>query len=538
MLSMKEKQEIIIGYYREGKSKREISRDTGISRKTVKKYILSYESERLALESASVEAEAALIADLVSPPVYDVSTRAKRKLTSALIARVTALLAENTVKRSRGQHKQQLKKVDIHEQLVSEGFDIGYTSVCNLVRSLENAHRESFIKQSYGPGDVVEFDWGEVKVFIDGKLRRLQLAVFTSACGNYRFSHLFYKQDLASFQEAHALFFAHVGGVHRQLVYDNMRVAVRRFVGPTEKEATEGLLQLSLYYQFDFRFCNVRRGNEKGHVERSVEYVRRKAFSMTDDFANLAAANVHLLSTCDRLNAQPQTASEGRSAQELLELEKAHLLPVPPRPFECGELRELGVDKYATVTVDTCHYSVPEKYTGQRIRVKVYPQRLIGYADGVQIFVHEKRHGQFEWSFQLDHYLTTLSRKPGALAGSLALKQSEPRIKAIYDAHYTDSPRDFIDLLFYLRDQKKELSEIERTIGQLQTLSTVSITTDKIKTICDRKTASAVNKTVFEHLTNSPTETDPISQASARQLGQLAGLMPDSGTLLRQGAVV
>ena len=35
-----------------------------------------------------------------------------------------------------------------------------------------------------------------------------------------------------------------------------------------------------MYYQFGFRFCNVRKGNEKGHVERSVEYIRRKAFAL------------------------------------------------------------------------------------------------------------------------------------------------------------------------------------------------------------------------------------------------------------------
>ena len=535
---MKKKQAIIIGFFRDGKSKHQISDETGISIKTVRKYILAYEHERSLLETSSGASVEELIDDLVSAPSYDVSSREAWKLTPKLVARVEAFLAENSVKRNRGQHKQQLKTVDILPQLLAEGFDIGYTSLCNLVRDLKKAHQESFIKQSYDPGAVVEFDWGEVKVFIGGKLRRLQEAVFTSACGNYRFAHLFYKQDMASFQQAHVLFFDHIGGVHRQLVYDNMKVAVKRFVGSTEKEATDGLLKLSLYYQFNFRFCNVRRGNEKGHVERSVEYVRRKAFSMTDEFKTLDAANVHLLSTCNLLNNQPQQANKKRSAATMLAIEKEHLLPVPRRPFECGELRELRVDKQSTVTVDTCHYSVPEKFTGQRVRIKVYPNRVIGYADGQQMCVHDKLHGQHEWSFQLDHYLTTLSRKPGALAGSVALKQAEPRIKAIYAAHYADSPRDFIDLLFYLRDQKKELSEIDQAIAQLQTLSNVSVTTDKIKTICDRKTEVAVNKTVFDQLTGSPDTPDEIGQAAAQQLGQLAGLMPDSGTLAHEGVIV
>jgi len=41
---------------------------------------------------------------------------------------------------------------------------------------------------------------------------------------------------------------------------------VRKFVGRNEKEATEDLIKISLYYGFKYRFCNIASGNEKGHV--------------------------------------------------------------------------------------------------------------------------------------------------------------------------------------------------------------------------------------------------------------------------------
>ena len=47
---------------------------------------------------------------------------------------------------------------------------------------------------------------------------------------------------------------------------------------------------LSLHYQFKIRLCEPRKGNQKGHVERSVEYVRRKAFSHCDTFSDLEEA--------------------------------------------------------------------------------------------------------------------------------------------------------------------------------------------------------------------------------------------------------
>jgi hypothetical protein len=40
-------------------------------------------------------------------------------------------------------------------------------------------------------------------------------------------------------------------------------------------------------------------GNEKGHVERSVEYIRRKAFAFKDEFARLQAVTMpHSVRPC------------------------------------------------------------------------------------------------------------------------------------------------------------------------------------------------------------------------------------------------
>lgn len=82
------------------------------------------------------------------------------------------------------------------------------------------------------------------------------------------------------------------------MVYDNMRVAVAAFVGKQEKRPTSTLLRMADFYRFGYRFCNARAGWEKGHVERSVEYVRRKAFCVEDRFPDIASAQAHLAATC------------------------------------------------------------------------------------------------------------------------------------------------------------------------------------------------------------------------------------------------
>jgi hypothetical protein len=298
-----------------------------------------------------------------------------------------------------------------------------------------------------------------------------------------------------------------------------MKVAVKRFVGPSEKEATQGLLSLATYYQFGFRFCNVRRGNEKGHVERSVEYVRRKAFAPRDEFDDLSGANQYLGEVCTRLNARVQPETEGQTAQALLEAERPYLGPVGPR-FECGEVRELRVDTYSTIRVDTCRYSVPETYVGQMIQVRVSPDRIQGYVNGACVCQHPRCTGRHEWRLTLTHYLQTLSRKPGALAGSVALRQLDTRLQAIYAAHYADHAKDFIALLRYMRTSDTTITEIETVIGQLVQTGVNHLSTDMIKVVCER--------------TPDPPSTPPVTaieQAAAAQLTALARLMPNPATV-------
>ena len=304
MKTLKDKQEILIRFINKGDSIRKISRELGINRKTVSKYISQYSKVQKALIS-STEIEGH-VEDFVKAPQYDSSGRIRPKATSLVIDKVKEYLESNREKRSLGQRKQQMKKIDIYESLKDLGFDIGYTTICNLISELEEVGKEAFIKQKYELGDVCEFDWGLVKIHINGILETFQLAVFTSAAGNYRYGRLYKKQDSSSFQDSHSYFFDKIKGSYKTMVYDNMRVAVKKFVGYHEKEATDGLLKLSIYYNFDFRFCNIRKGNEKGHVERSVEYVRRKAFSVKDKFDSLESANKYLDSICDILNDKLQ----------------------------------------------------------------------------------------------------------------------------------------------------------------------------------------------------------------------------------------
>lgn len=522
MITLKNKQEIILKYYREGDSMRKISKDLGINRKTVTKYINDYDAKQKQLNPSSVETNIELIEDILAKPKYQSKNRVRRKLNADIISDVKQCLDRNKQKRQQGQRKQQLKKIDIYELLTEKGYDIGYTSVCNLIRTLEHQIPEAFIRQQYEAGDVCEFDWGEVKIDIGNGIEKLQLAVFTSAYGNYRYARLFKHQDTNSFQQAHGYFFKKINGVYKTLVYDNMRVVIKKFVGAHEKEATDGLLKLSMYYNFSFRFCNIRRGNEKGHVERSVEYVRRKAFARQDIFCRLAAANEYLEKICDSLNDKVQVEHNNYTALMLLKEEHAYLHPIKPM-FECGDEHGFKVDKYSTISYKTCRYSVPEQYIGRIVTTKIYPDKIICFDDdGKRLCTHNRLNGLHEWSINIEHYTHTLKKKPGALAGSMALAQIESHLNAIYKKYYIHRERDFIDLIEYVRDSSISLEEIDLAIKQLQPVKDADITIDKIKILCNRK---------IEHNDFTEHRGDEIDKMCYVQLKTLARLIPDSHNL-------
>lgn len=270
------------------------------------------------------------------------------------------------------------------------------------------------------------------------------------------------------------------------IVYDNMKVAVKSFIGHNERQPTDALLQLSIYYGFQFRFCNVCRGNEKGHVERSVEYVRRKAFSIRDTFDSLEDANQYLEEVCNHLNNKSQPLKENKNAKELLDEERKYLLPDIPK-FECSKLENLRVDKYSTVMFESCHYSVPDAYVDKIILVKIYPTRIVLMSGTEKIAEHPRLYGFNEWSIDIYHYIRTLKKKPGALPGSTAFSQVSKQIKNIYHCHYTRKERDFVELLQYMKEKDKSIDEIETVITKLIKICPTEVSTDKIILLCENK---------------------------------------------------
>lgn len=496
MISLAEKFDVLHSHYVLGKGVKEIARELSLSKNTVRKYLREF-SEQKAELLAGGDKSAILLA-MTEKPKYNSHSRCRTVVTDDVVDVIRECLLDNEHKRALGNSKLCMKSKDIYELLVEKGFQISYPSVNNAVRLLEERTQEAFIKQHYEHGEVCEFDWGEVSLMIGGRSVTFRLAVFTLACSNIRYAALYRHEDTQAFVDAHIRFFRFMGGVPHTMVYDNMRVAIAKFVGKHEKVATIALKQLSTYYGFSYRFCNIRRGNEKGHVERSVEVVRRKSFSTRNEFDTPEAAAARLEITLERLN---------QDKAEQMELERAAMLEA--MPDYTSVIRQNGiVDKFSTATYKQNHYSVPDYLVGREVEIHALVEEIVVKHHGREVARHRRSYENHTYTLDIMHYRETLSRKPGAVRNSLCLKQASELLRILFDQHFSHNPKEFILLLDLL--EHYTLHQIHQVIDTLLE-SGAGISLDNIKMILGNRDAAPL-------LQMERTEPDPIEAACEAHL--------------------
>lgn len=444
MINIVDKMEIIV-LKKKGFSNRAIAREKKCDRKTVSKYW----NEFLLLEtqiSAKKEDLKELQEKITEPPKYNSDNRLRRKFTDKMSERLNLILESEKLKdKTLGSHKQQLTKKQIHQMLVDDGFNISLSTINTEINRIRKATKECFIRQEYGFADRLEYDFGEVKLEIKGIAKTYHMAVLSSPGGDFRWGYLYTNQKKDVFMDSQVQFFEMMGGVYREVVYDNMKNVVTKFIGRNEKELNQDLVKMSIYYGFDINVTNCFSGNEKGYVESSVKILRNQIFATNYRFNSLEDARIYLTSQLIKLN---ETSN--------IEEEKKHLLPYKPK-LELADISENDVNSYSFVCVDNNFYSVPEYLVGKKVIVKKYYDQIHVYANNERVCQHNRTEGFREMKVDIYHYLNTLTKKPGAIRNSLALK-SIPTLKAIFDKYYSKKPRKFIEI--FMENKHLSIDEI------------------------------------------------------------------------------
>jgi len=300
----------------------------------------------------------------------------------------------------------------IWERLRDEhGFTGKPTIVKDAVRAWRNGHQEVFLPLSHRPGEG-QVDFGFAQVKLNGQATKVALFVMTLPYSDALVIQVFPRECTEAFLEGHKRAFAFFGGVPRRISYDNSKIAVAKITGSRQREVTKEFLRLKSHFLFQDHFCLVRRPNEKGHVERLLDFARTNYLVPVPEVASLVELNAALLQRCQ---ADLDRQLYGKSAPKavLLEEERPALLPIPPQEFEARRVKPASVSSLSLVRFDTNNYSVPVKYAHRKVLVVATVDEIRLVHEDRLIARHPRHWGREKYLFEPVHYLALLERKPG-----------------------------------------------------------------------------------------------------------------------------
>ena len=418
---------------RRGDSVAAISRATGVSEPTVRKY--------LAREDFSPERPA----------------RARRDDT--LIAPFRPTVDSWLEEDRRCWRKQRHTARRVFDRLVEEeGYVGSYSTVQRYVRrrraemaSAADAREAlGYLLLDWLPGEC-QVDFGQADLRHRGVVRRAHSLTVSFPHSNVGLTQSFWGESAECVCQGLADVFAFAGGVPPRLVFDNATEVGRR-VGPSVR--TSELFGLfAAHYGFDYSFTSPYSGNEKGNVENKVGATRRNLFVPVPSVHDVRSFNERLLGRCLEMSDKPHWRL-GTRELDLFEEDRAALSPLPAAPFSCVRWVTRRADKQGTVTVGGPHrYSAGPSLAGREVAVALgaFDVRLVDPSTGEVAAAYEREWGD-EPTDSADPalQLRLLCLRPGGWrdsrvraslpAGLVAFLDSEPRpalaadLRALRDA--------------------------------------------------------------------------------------------------------
>jgi len=271
-------------------------------------------------------------------------------------------------------------------------------------------------------GQEAEVDWGSCVAVIGGEQTALKFFCMRSKGSGKHFVQCFPCERQQAFFEGHIQGFQFFGGVFPVLIYDNLTAAVQKVFRGKDRRLQENFLKFKGYYSFTPRFCNPGQGHEKGGVEGLVGYARRNYMVPIPAADSLEQLNERLLSQC--LNfGEHRMAGRENSVDELYEQEKHFLLPLADVPFSNIDSWSGKADKFSIAHVDKNRYSIPTAYAGRIVSAVIYLDRVELYCGGQKIALHRRQFGNNKWQLDPMHYLELIQQRPQSFDSARPIRQ-------------------------------------------------------------------------------------------------------------------
>jgi len=301
-------------------------------------------------------------------------------------------------------------------------YNVGESSVRRYVRELKEKHPEGFIPLAFEPGEVMQCDWCECKVVLDGRIEKVPVfcAVLPYSFGI--FAMVMPDMKLPRVMEANTEAFCFLGnGVPAKIFYDNMKTIV--FSG-TGKHAIpqERFRMYEAHYAFESVFMNRASGNEKGGVENVCKLIRPAAFVPMPQGKDLKEIQDHVRERCLNYNRYHKVRGRPAPIADMLAEERAHLLPLPLKTYPAYTETTAVVGSDLTFRCNATKYSLPQEYIGKTISVRVTAYSVEAWHKGLLVCTHARPFNKGQHQYIPDHYLPLLEKRPRAIQHAAPLK--------------------------------------------------------------------------------------------------------------------
>lgn len=321
-----------------GVSWREIARQLGVSRDTVRKYAT--------MEGCSPK-----------PAVR----KGRRSLIDAHSETVDSWLAADRLMPRKQRHTARR----VYDRLVEEeGFQGSYSSVQRYVRRWREEHRpdgDGYLELDWRAG-AMQVDFGEAVATIGGGDVKVHCLVATFPHSNMRYVAAMPGENAECVCEGLTQIFDHIGMAPRVLVLDNATGAGHR-VAWNKVAVVRVFAMFCDHYRLETRFCNPYSGNEKGSVENAVGFLRRNLMVPKPNAESHRQLTRHLLSRCDTI-ADADHYRSGRPIRELFDEDRGELQPLPRARFDAVEWVERKADKEGNIQIGSVRYLAGPSWRG------------------------------------------------------------------------------------------------------------------------------------------------------------------------------
>jgi transposase len=346
-----QKRNEIISRWRGGASIRQIARSLGMSRNTVSSVLAQVQARRAGDPDGSPSRRRPSRLDPYQPVILE------------LLTRYPGLTA-----------------VRLLEELRQRGFTGCYSLVRQRLSKLRPRWaRPPVVRFETAPGAQAQMDYAVYDLDFSSEGRR-RVNLFSYILGYSRRQYLRFveAQDMTTTLREHTRAFEHLGGVAAKCLYDNMKVVVS---GHEDGVPTYNprFLAFATHYGFRPLACRVRRPQTKGKVERPFSYVETSLFNGRT-FSSLEHLNETTVWWLAQVADVRELRALGKTPLQLHAEELPHLIPLPASAYDVTAVVYRTVSVEGLVSYGQNGYSVPWRYIGCVLPVRLTERELIVYS--------------------------------------------------------------------------------------------------------------------------------------------------------------